>query len=485
MLIWLVVAYLVISIGIGLVAATRVHNARDYIVAGRNLPMYIVLAMVFATWFGAETVLGISATFLDEGFRGLISDPLGASLCLVLFGLIFARPLYRMNLLTLGDFFRVRYNRSTELVLSLCIVASYLGWVAAQVTALGLVFNVLSDGAVSMNEGMMIGASVVLLYTLFGGMWSVAITTFVQMIVIVAGLLYVTWLAGDMAGGFDTVISKAAAEGKFEWLPTLDPLDMLAWVAALLTMALGSIPQQDVFQRVNSSKNERIAVWGTTLGGVSYFFFAAVPLFLAYCATLIDADMVARLMEEDTQLILPHLIIHYMPFTAQVVFFGALLSVIMSTASGTLLAPSVTFSENVLRGFFPNMSDRGLLWSTRITVAAFTGLVTLYATATESTIHHMVENAYRVTLAGAFVPLAAGLFWQRANSLGAALAVTFGLATWLLLEFTMPEGVVEPQLIGLVASAIGMVIGGYLGRPTHHRPRAGHHRAAAATPHAR
>jgi solute:Na+ symporter, SSS family len=483
MLLWLVVAYLVVSIGIGLVAATRVHNARDYIVAGRNLPMYIVLAMVFATWFGAETVLGISATFIDEGFRGLISDPLGASICLVLFGLVFARPLYRMNLLTLGDFFRVRYNRQTELILSLCIIASYLGWVGAQVAALGLVFNVLSDGVVSMNQGMMIGAAVVLLYTLFGGMWSVAITTFVQMIVIVAGLLYVTWLAGDMAGGFDTVISRAAAEGKFDWLPSLDALDMLAWMAALLTMALGSIPQQDVFQRVNSSKNERIAVWGTTLGGVSYFFFAAVPLFLAYSATLIDPEMVERLMDEDTQLILPHLIVNYMPFTAQVIFFGALLSVIMSTASGTLLAPSVTFSENVLRGFWPGMTDRQLLWSTRITVAVFAGLVTLYATSTEATIHHMVENAYRVTLAGAFVPLAAGLFWKRANNLGAALAIAFGLATWLLLEFTVPEGDIEPQLIGLVASAIGMLIGGYMGPKSHHRPHAGHHHAAAATHH--
>ncbi|MBP7641441.1 MAG: sodium:solute symporter, partial [Thauera sp.] len=143
MLLWLVVAYLVVSIGIGLYAATRVHNARDYITAGRNLPMIVVLAMVFATWFGAETVLGISATFIEEGFRGLISDPLGASVCLVLFGLVFARPLYRLNLLTLGDFFRMRYNRTTELVLSICIVLSYLGWVAAQVTALGLVFNVL------------------------------------------------------------------------------------------------------------------------------------------------------------------------------------------------------------------------------------------------------------------------------------------------------------------------------------------------------
>jgi len=156
MLLWLVIAYLVVSIGIGLFAATKVHNAKDYIVAGRNLPMAIVIAMVFATWFGAETVLGISATFIEEGARGLISDPFGASLCLVLFGLFFARRLYRMNLLTLGDFFRERYNRPVELVISICIVISYLGWVSAQVTALGLVFNVLSAGAISTTEGMLI-----------------------------------------------------------------------------------------------------------------------------------------------------------------------------------------------------------------------------------------------------------------------------------------------------------------------------------------
>ena len=483
MLLWLVVAYLVISIGIGLYAATRVHNARDYITAGRNLPMYIVLAMVFATWFGAETVLGISATFLDEGFRGLISDPLGAAACLVLFGLIFARPLYRMNLLTLGDFFRMRYNRTTELVLSICIVLSYLGWVAAQVTALGLVFNVLSGELVSMNQGMLIGAGVVLVYTLFGGMWSVAMTTFVQMIVIVIGLVWVSWIAGDMAGGFDNVISKAAAEGKFEFLPSLDAVEIIAWIAAFATMALGSIPQQDVFQRVNSSKNESVAVWGTTLGGVSYFFFAAVPLFLAYTANIIDPGMVERLMEQDSQLILPTLILQHMPFFAQVIFFGALLSVIMSTASGTLLAPSVTFSENVLRGFIPGMSDRAFLFSTRVTVVVFTVLVTWYATTTEATIHHMVESAYRVTLAGAFVPLAAGLFWKRANNLGAALAIILGLSTWLLLEIFVTEGDVEPQLYGLAASALGMLVGGLIGPKTHHRPQVGGHRAAAGTYH--
>lgn len=467
MLMWLVFAYMGISLLIGLAAASKVHNARDYVVAGRNLPMAVVLAMVFATWFGAETVLGISATFLEEGFRGLISDPLGAGLCLVLFGLVFARPLYRMNLLTLGDFFRVRYNRTTELVLSLCIVISYLGWVGAQMTALGLVFNVLSEGSISMQQGILIGAGVVTLYTLVGGMWSVAVTTFVQMIVIILGLLFVAYTAGDMAGGVGNVVAKAHSEGKFEWLPTLQLHDILAWFATLITLMLGSIPQQDVFARVNSSKNEKIAVWGTTLGGVFYILFAAVPLVIAYSATIIDPTMVARLMEVDSQLILPTLVMEHMGPVTQVIFFGALLSVIMSTASGTLLAPSVTFAENVVRGFVPNMTDKQLLLSIRATVLVFGGLVTWYASLSELSIHGMVENAYRITLAGAFIPLVCGLFWKRANNLGVTLSMIFGLGTWIALELQGVEVLfmLEPHVIGLIASAIGMVGGSLFGKP--------------------
>ena len=473
MLLTLVAVYLALSIVIGLVAARQVHTVNDYVTAGRHLPMAVVLAMVFATWFGAETVLGISATFLEQGFRGLISDPLGASLCLVLFGLIFALPLYRMKLMTLGDFFRIRYDRRVELVISVCIVISYLGWVAAQVTALGLVFNVLSEDAISMNAGMMIGAGVVLLYTLFGGMWSVAATTFVQMIVIVVGLLIVAWTASDMAGGFSSVIAKAAAEGRFSFLPSLDFADMLGWIAALVTMALGSIPQQDVFQRVNSSRNETIAVWATTLGGLSYFFFAAVPLFLAYTATIIDPAMTAQLMKDDSQLVLPNLVAKHMPFWIQVVFFGALLSVIMSTASGTLLAPSVTFAENVVKGSMRNMSDRQLLLTTRITVVVFTLMVTFYGVITDASIHTMVEHAYRITLAGAFVPLAAGLFWRRASNLGATLSIFFGLGTWLMLEFSGADMIVEPQLIGLLFSLAGMILGSFISPNPHRRERHG------------
>jgi Na+/proline symporter len=373
-----------------------------------------------------------------------------------------------MNLITLGDFFRIRYNRQTELLLSICIIVSYLGWVSAQITALGLTFNVLSNDLISTKEGMLIGAAVVLIYTLFGGMWSVALTTLVQMVVIVIGLLLVASNAAEQAGGVASVISKASAEGKFDFLPKLDLLDMLGWIAALLTMALGSIPQQDVFQRVNAAKNEAVAVWGTILGGCAYFFFAAVPLFLAYSANIIDPAMVEKYLAGDSQMILPTLILNHMPFFIQVIFFGALISVIMSTASGTLLAPSVTFTENILKGFSPGMSDKQFLWATRLTVFVFTSIVTYYAFVTDSRIHTMVENAYRITLAGAFVPLVAGLFWKRASNLGALLAIFFGLSVWIVLEITGIEEPVEPQLLGLIASLFGMVLGSYISPKKHH-----------------
>lgn len=464
MLLWFVIGYLVISTGLGLLAALRVHDSRDYIVAGRHLPMFMVFAMVFATWFGAETVLGISATFLTDGLSGLVSDPFGASLCLILFGLFFARPLYRMNLLTIGDFYHNRYNRPVEMITSICIALSYLGWVAAQITALGVVFNVLTDGGLAQSLGMIIGASVVLLYTLFGGMWSVAFTTAVQMVIIVVGLLFIAVLVSAQAGGVATVVQHASAAGKFEFWPAFGAAEWLGFIAAWLTMGFGSIPQQDVFQRVNSARSETSAVHGTILGGSAYFVFAAVPLFLAYAATLLDPEMVSRLIEEDSQLILPTLIKNHLPLYAQIVFYGALLSVIMSTASGTLLAPSVTIAENVLKPLIGSLDDRRFLWLTRAVVASFAVLVTLYSLSSDTTIHHMVENAYKVTLVSAFIPLVFGIYWQRATTQGAMLAIVLGLGSWILMELFLPEGDSPwpPQLVGLLFSCIGMLAGSLL-----------------------
>jgi SSS family transporter len=467
MLIGFVALYLVVTVAIGLWAARRVHNAKDFVVAGRSVPLYMNVALVFATWFGAETVLGVSATYLKEGLRGIVADPFGFSFCLVLIALFFARAFYRLNLLTIGDFYRARYNKPVEVATSLCITASYLGWLAAQFTALGVVFHTLSGGAISLPWGIVLGTGVVLAYTLAGGMWSVAYTDLFQSVIIVVGMVYLAFLLGGAAGGFERVVAHAAQAGKFEFWPRPELRDVLAFAAAFLTAALGSIPQQDVFQRVTAAKDADTAVRGALIGGSAYFLIAFVPIYLAYCALVIDPKMVEPLLAgegNDNQLILPRLIIGHTPVFAQVMFFGALLSAIMSSASGALLAPSTLFTENVLRPFVPHMGERQLLLAMRLVLVIFGLAVMVFALASEASIYQMVQNAYKVTLVSAFAPLVLGLYWKRASTAGALFAVILGLSTWLLTEALAPEALVPPQLVGMAFSFLGMVAGSLYGR---------------------
>jgi SSS family transporter len=471
MLIAFVALYLVATVAIGLWAARRVHNTKDYVVAGRSLPLYMSTALVFATWFGAETVLGVSATYLKEGMRGIVADPFGFSFCLVLIALFFARAFYRMNLLTIGDFYRQRYNKPVEVATSVCITLSYLGWVSAQFTALGVVFHTLSGGAITLPWGIVLGTGVVLLYTLLGGMWSVAYTDLFQSVIIIVGLVYLAFLLGGAAGGFDRVVAHAAEAGKFEFWPKAEARDVLAFIAAFLTAALGSIPQQDVFQRTTAAKDADTAVRGALLGGFAYFCMAFVPIYLAYSALLIDPKMVEPLLagdQNENQLILPNLILGHTPLFAQAMFFGALLSAIMSSASGALLAPTSLFTENVLRPFVPHMSDRQFLLVMRLVLIIFGLAVMVFALASDASIYQMVQNAYKVTLVSAFAPLVLGLYWKRSTTAGALLAVVLGIATWLLMELIAPEALVPPQLVGLAFSFLGMVVGSLYARPAPH-----------------
>ncbi len=460
MLLTLVFAYLLVTIAIGLVAAKRVKNTADFAIAGRHLPLVMIITTTFATWFGSETVLGIPAKFVNSGLGGVVEDPFGAGSCLILVGLFFAARLYRMTLLTISDYYRERYGRSVEVVCSVIIMVSYLGWVSAQVTALGLVFNVLSGGVISMPVGMVIGVVSILAYTLFGGMWSVAVTDFFQMIILVLGLGILAVFAGHEAGGADKVIALAVSQDMFKFWPEPNFHDIVFFIAAAITIMLGSIPQQDVFQRVMSANSAYAATRGPVIGGIFYILFAFVPMFLVVSALIIMPEQAQALIAEDPQKVLPTLVMEKMPFVMQVLFFGALLSAIKSCASATLLAPSVTFTENIWRQFRPHQSDRQELFAMRVTVLVFSGFVLAYAILMQGTsIYEMVSGAYQVTLVGAFVPLAFGLYWKRATTQGALFAIVLGLLTWSLLLFT-PAGEVFPaQLAGVLASLAGMLIG--------------------------
>jgi SSS family transporter len=464
-----VVLYLLGTLAIGLYAGMRVKTSADFALAGRSLPLVMIITTTFATWFGAETVLGISAKFVSGGLNSVIEDPFGASFCLIFVGLFFAAKLYRMNLLTIGDFYRKRYGKGVEIFCSVAIILSYLGWVAAQITALGLVFNIVSGGAISTEMGMLIGTLSVLVYVMFGGMLAVAWTDFIQMIVLIIGLSIIAWMASDLAGGSGKVIALAESKEWFKMLPEPKMKDVMFFFAAAITMMLGSIPQQDVFQRVMSAKDAKTASRGAVIGGLAYLAFAFVPMFIVACAVLIMPEETKEFLANDPQKILPTLILTKMPFIAQVIFFGALLSAIKSCASATLLAPSTAFVENIYKHFKPHMSDKHELLAFRVSLAVFTACVLGYAMAMKGTpIYEQVSNAYQVTLVGAFIPLVCGLYWKRATRQGAIASIVLGIVTWLMVLLTPLKEDIPPQLAGIVMAAIGMLVGSLITKPHEH-----------------
>ncbi|MCS0585079.1 sodium:solute symporter family protein [Massilia pinisoli] len=457
-----VVLYLLGTLGLGVWAGTRIKNTSDFAVAGRSLPLIMVVTTTFATWFGAETVMGIPAKFVQGGLGALVEDPFGAGTCLILVGLFFAARLYKLNLLTIGDYYRARYGKGIEVFCSAAIILSYLGWVAAQITALGLVFSVLTNGAMSETLGMIVGTLAVLIYVVIGGFLAVAITDFIQMIVLVVGLSIIAMFSAQLAGGTDAVINMAQQKDLWHFLPSGKFTDIAFFVGSAVTMMLGSIPQQDVYQRVMSAKSAPTARAGAVIGGASYIIFAFVPMFVVACAVIVMGNQAMDLAKSDYQRVLPTFVMTKMPLIMQILFFGALLSAIKSTSSATLLAPSTSFTENILKNLRPGMSDRQQLLAMRVTIVVFASLVLAYAVAMKGTsIYDLVSSAYQVTLVGAFVPLVTGLYWKRATTQGAILSLAAGITTWIVF-FPQISSLGEHfpgQLAGLIAAFAGMFVG--------------------------
>jgi SSS family transporter len=449
LLLFSIIIYLLLTVLVGYIASKRVQTSGDFMLAGRSLPVVLSTAALFATWFGSETVFGASSQFLDGGLYSVIEDPFGAALCLFLFGMFFARKLYRMNLLTLGDFFKVRFGQRTELIAGIFIVPSYLGYIAAQLVAMGLILNVVTGMETWM--GVVISAVIVTFYTYTGGMWAISITDFIQGILIIVGLLALAVVMSQQAGGVSVVLSEVPS-ADLRFLPSFDFFEIMAWIAAWSVLGLGSIPSQDVFQRVMSSGSEKTAIRSCLYASGLYLTVAMIPLFISLCTKHLYPDQLSG----DLQLALPRMVLAHMPVWVQVVFFGSLLSAIMSTTSSAILAPAAILSENIIKPVFrERMTDSRLLLVTRISVLLFSALATIMATM-RSNIYELVGESSIVTLVSLFVPLTLGLYWSKSTGLGAVLAMITGLTSWFVFKWVetgVPE-LVPATLISLVTMVV-------------------------------
>ncbi|WP_439556915.1 sodium:solute symporter family protein [Dyadobacter sp.] len=453
MLVFAILAYLLANLGIGLWASRRIATTQDFVLAGRRLPLVLAASATFATWFGSETIMGAPNEFVKHGFLGVIEDPFGAALCLLLVGLFFARRFYEMNIITFCDFFKIRYGRKAELLSAILIIPSYFSWIAAQLLAMGFVLNVVLGWPLST---CIIGSSiVVIIYTIWGGMWSVSITDFFQTIMIIVGLIAVAVVLYQKVGGFQPLIN-AAPDDFFRLYPEFTFKGYVEYFAAWITIGLGSVPQQDVFQRVMSAKTAKISVQATLLSSLMYMTVALIPLFIGLCGNYLYPGG-----DTNDQLVIPKMVLKHMGLPLQIMFFGALVSAILSTTSSAIMAPAVVLGENIFKFFRPELTDKELLRIIRVGIVVIT-FICIFLAVTRESIFELVAESSAFSLVCLFVPLAAGVYWKATNETGCLLSMILGLVTWLGCEYAGTE---YPTLIyGLLASLGGMILGIILSR---------------------
>lgn len=452
MLLFAIIIYLALTIAIGYWASKRVKTSGDFMLAGRSLPLLLSASALFATWFGSETVFGASSQFLQGGLYSVIEDPFGGALCLVLFGLFFARKLYNMNLLTLGDYFEVRFGRRTGLVASASLAPPYVGYIAAQLVAMGLILNVVAGTPLWL--GVVGSAIIVTFYTYIGGMWAISVTDFFQSIVTILGLIVLAIVLGTKAGGVANVINQVP-EQNFKFFPDGNAREIIGWIAAWSVLGLGSLPSQDVFQRAMSSRNANVAVRSCYIAAVIYLVIAMLPLFISLCTKYLYPDLAG-----DAQLALPSMVMQHTGLAVQVLFFGSLMSAIMSTTSSAILAPAAILAENLIRPLSKRTyTDQQMLSLTRLSVLIFAVVATIMA-CLRSNIYELVGESSILSLVSLFVPLVFGLYWKRASSVGAVLSIIGGGGAWFIfvnVKLSVPELV--PSTI---VSVIGMIAGSLL-----------------------
>lgn len=435
--------YLLGIFALSIYASRRITTEEDYVVAGRKLPLWLAWGTLVATWFGAATILGAAEAARSEGVRGTLLDPFASGLSLILAGLFFAGPLWDMKLLTMGDFFGRIYGPRAELVASCVLIPGYFGWIGAQFVALAGLQH--SFFAIPPGWGIIIGATLILAYTLIGGMWSVTMTDTCQLVVLLIGVVILAVSVfgqigdGSAAAGIGRLFRETDAR-LLTFLPGPGVVAGMAWLATLSSGFFGNIPGQDLMQRVFSSKDARTAKLACILAGIAYLAFGLLPVGMGLASRI--------LIPEDRQgTILSLLAEQFLSPLLTPVFVVSLVSIIVSTATSAVLAPATILGHNLLARLRP--FQRNKLFVERLSV----GLMVLGGVAmafTGDTILGLLEMSVATVLVGLFVPLVTGLYGRPRSEWSALLAIGLGSAAWLLRELF--EGLLCPMPEALAAT---------------------------------
>ncbi len=474
LLAWAIGGYVLFLLAISIYATGEVKDEADYVVAGRRLPLFLAWGTLIATWFGAAAMFAAAGAAREEGLLGVVLDPFACAGTLVLAGVFFARPLWKMKLYTMADFYRVKYGTAAE-ILSACIqVPSYFSWIALQYIALARIFELYFG--IPLVGGILAVAVVTLAYTMIGGMWSVTLTDTVQIVIGLVGLvvLVIATLSdarlgdGDPIRGLSVVYTSVAKThpDHLRLVPAEASLAaILPWLAAWATGLFGNIPGQDLQQRVFASKSPNTAMHACILAGVLYFVFGMIPVTLGLASLVThpegELDPVGFLAGE------------YLSPAMLVVFVIAVMSMVVSTATSAVLAPATILGHNLLARL-PALKGNALLRDRLCVVLVSLGGVAMALCG--KSLMQLLDVALSIQLT-VFVPVVMGIYGRPRGPLPGVLSMLMGFTAWLItfvvehLDGRLPEAIstavttVPSDFWGLGFSIVGYAIGQALTPP--------------------
>ena len=437
-------AYLVIQLGIGLWVSRRIRSESDYILAGRSLGYGLTTFSIFATWFGAETVMGSAGRSYRDGISLGSAEPFGYGLCLALMGLVFAGPLWRRGLTTLADLYRQRYSVGAERLAAVILIPSSVLWAAAQVRAFGYVITSSTD-AVNPQAAIALAAAFTILYATFGGMLADAMTDALQGVIVIAGLVVLGLALLPLVGAGADV--AAVEPARFRLLPEGE--GALATLESWAIPIGGSVIATELVGRVLAARSAPVARRSSYAAALMYVSIGIIPLLIG----LVGPRLAPHLA--DPEMLLPALARDVLPLTLYAIFAGALISAILSTVDSTLLTASALLSHNLLVPALRVTDERTKVRLARGGVVTFGLVAWLLATRAEG-VFALVEEASAFGSAGALVTVTFGLFTGFGGARAAIASLLAGVVSYV---GASTAGATAPFLLSVAASVAAYVAG--------------------------
>lgn len=438
--------FLLLQFGIGVWVSRRIGTEDDYLVGGRRFGYLLATLSIFATWFGAESVIGSAGQVYEHGISFGSAEPFGYGLCLVLVGLLLAKPLWRRGLTTLADLYRARFGVGVERLVAIVLIPPSLLWAAAQIRAFGSVVSLV--GGIDVSLGVAVAALFVVAYTAFGGLLADAITDVVQGAVLSIGLITMLVLVVLQVGGPAEAAATLLASDRI----SLSFADTGPWYLTVEEWAvpvLGSLVSIEVLGRVLAARSGEVAQRSAFGAGGLYLVIGGIPVLIA----LLAAPLVGPLA--DAEQLLPTVARDLLPPLAFALFTGGLVSAILSTVDSTLLASSGLLSHNLIIPFLRAPDERRKLLIARGGVLAF-GLIAFVIALSAEGVFALVEMASSLGSAGVVVTTLFALFTTLGSARTAAATLVMGLVGYLAASVAGAE---TPFLLSLLVALITWGIG--------------------------